>query len=85
MLPIASKQPADRLPRTARERIALDAIRWAAKSLRIAPEELRVTQYRALRVRLTQTDLPDDGAIRGAFGGWERARERAAGEIAPPS
>jgi hypothetical protein len=67
------------MARPASDDQALEAIRWAARRLGTAPEELRVTSYRS--VRLQQRTMPPETAIRAAFGSWMRARERAATSI----
>lgn len=54
----------------------LEAIRWAARRLRTAPEELRVTSCRSVRVQ--RRAMPAETAITAPFGSWMRARERAA-------
>jgi hypothetical protein len=66
-----------RMARPAGEEQALDAIRWAASRLGTAPDELRVTSYRSVRLQRGELAMPPESAIRSAFDSWMRARERA--------
>jgi hypothetical protein len=65
------------MARPAAEEQVLEAIRWAASRLGTAPEKLRVTSYRSVRLQGRRQAMPPEGAIRAAFGSWARARERA--------
>lgn len=57
------------------ERVALDALRSAARRLGVDAHEMRVAEYRLMRSR--DPRLPSELSIREAFGSWQRARERA--------
>jgi hypothetical protein len=77
-----SRRPVAGLPpRTTREERVLNAMRWAAKQLGVAPTELRAASYRSLQLRDRRRTMPSESAIRRVFGGWECARERAASLI----
>ena len=67
---------APRPPRT--QRPDLDALRSAARRLGVDACELRASEYRLARSR--DPRLPAEASIRVAFGSWQRARERVAGE-----